>query len=254
MVLDIIENSFGIIRKQPKVLLPYVINLIPAILITGMLYFFIQDMLPLIAGEYSTELVYSLLAKYAIPFVVFMLISFLIGAFVSGFYPDMARQAFTKRSIMLSESLAVAKKKFGAILWTSTILILLIMPVSAAWFVLLFVPVIGIFLFLVASVVILSAAIPGLYMIMPVVVLENLSGLAAIKRSFALARNRKLSIWGINIVMGIIAVVLHFLEYVPYLGLVLSPLIAMFLVSWMMLAVTTYYFMRIKNKSKLALK
>jgi len=254
MVANVLVYSFNLIRKKPKIVLPELLYWIVLALVIVLFYLVSINMTNFFIPAKSS-LVYTNLISNLIPFSIFMILIFVVAVYIQGIYPDIVRQAFTKKDIVLTESFKTARKRFCSLLWTNILLILLIMLIIGGAAALLIgmlgilkivSPLIGIMLvlgFIVATIF----GIPGIYMLSTVVVLENLSGIAAIKRSFALSRGRVLSIWGVIFLIGIFSMGLYVLILVPVIGLLLYVPISLFVATWSKNASTSYYFLREKK-------
>jgi hypothetical protein len=250
MVADIVKYSFNIIRKKPKIILPQLLSFIPLFLFAVLFDFASGDFIELVPGT-SQEGFTNVVIKYFVPSVAIFIISALVTVFINGVYPEIIRHAFYQKDVVLSAALNKSKARFRSMLWTHYVLLMLLLaPLVAAGFALaliaLLVPLIFL-LFAIGAIIAIVYVVPGIYMLSTVVVLENLSGIEAIKRSFALSRGRMLSIWGAILLIGIFSIGLYMLILLPMIGVLLYLPVVLFAAAWGISTPSVYYFMRVKK-------
>lgn len=254
MVLDIIEYSFSLLKNRPKVLLPQVLGWIPAAFFGVIFYFAFLDAMKAGFSNPATTVI-SLMVKYAAPLVAAVILSYLVTAYIQVVYPDIVRQAFAGKNISLVRAFAAAKSRFWSMVWTDfLVMMLLILGILGiagitALFSMLPPALSGVssLVLIIAVLAVVVYIVPGFYMLSTAVTLENLSGLNAIKRSFALAEGRKLSIWGVVFLIVMFSFAISFIQSIPVVGIFLALPANAIIMAWSMNASTTYYFMRVKN-------
>ena len=233
---NLFNNAFRAIKTEPKILLPLVLNWIPAAVISTALSFMASDFI----NKYSLDKLISAARKdglglivqllqeniYLIALVVFAAsTSIFISSFVNAVYPTLSYQIYYRKKILISEAVSIAKKRYLKVLWTNIVLstlsisaILGIIVIGAVLFAVLAIAggIIGI---LVDSLILLIVGLLFIVLIIyitlmqvilePIVVIENIYGLSAIGKSYSLLKGKFFEVL-IFIILLIIANSLYF--------------------------------------------
>lgn len=249
----VLEFSFGLFKRDPKVVLPNVLNWIPSALLAILTlqgasivgkWVNLETFQQVLSNKallweiINTILVY---VAIAIPIVIASVIVSLILACV---YSDITRQAYTKRKILLTQSFSVAKSRFLPLLWTYFLEFLIIALIFGGLFGIGFVGgITGLILAIIVGVIVILLAVFFFYETPAIVVLENKSGLEAIKRSCSIARHNFWSLVMVILIVGIIvSTVSNSLGSVPYIGLILSNIAGLFLNTWNSMIPAIFYY------------
>jgi hypothetical protein len=254
MVFEVIEYSFSLMKRQPKILLPQVLSWIGTVIVSALVYFALLDLISMGA---NMQTFLFLINKYLGLFIGAFTISMLLMVYVQSIYVEIVKQAFSKKRIMLNEAFSAGWKAFFRLLWTNIVFVVLVLGIVVAVVALVLIgsaisPIVGTIFLLVAMIAGLAGivyALPGLFLFSSVVVLEKASGLKAIRRSFRLSNGRKLSIWVIFILLGIFGIALSFIAYIPVIGIILTLPIYAITYTWSFVAPTVFYF-RVEKKMK----
>jgi len=259
MVFEVIEYSFNLMKNHPKILLPQVLIWLVTVSATTMIYFAVLDLIPLIPQLTAQDpavltQIFSVLGNYLYPLFFVITLAWLVNTYVQVVYPDITKQAFTKKNIQLNQAFSVASSKFLRLLWTQIVLFLLligVVSVSVMIFIVLAIvsPIIATIILGLVLFVAIVYVFPGLFLLVPVVVLENRVGLVAIKRSFQIAKGRVLSIWILIVILAIFIGLISLVTNLPGIGIILILPISAITSTWMVLLAPTFYFV-VEKKMK----
>jgi hypothetical protein len=257
--------KFGVwlMRKEPKIVIANTLNWIPSALMMILLAQAVIDLTGLADSISSAEAagtvadmsiiydLFAIIAKYIVVAIPLIIARWVVDAFLRCTYVDITRQAYSRRSIALGGAFSAAKSRFLSLLWTNVVqaVLILIMIVgvviaslipsflfgSLAIFVL---PIGGIVLF-----VLIVLAVAFMYEVPAVVVLENRSGLDAVRRSYEITRANVWRTFAVILVMSIvIGVVNNALQRVPYVDSVLLMFAGLFLGTWKDMMPAVFYY------------
>ncbi len=233
---NLFNNAFRTIKTEPKILLPLVLNWIPASIISVAISIMASEFI----NKYSLDKLISTVKKDGLGFIIQLLqeniylialvilaasTSIFISSFVNAVYPTISYQIYYRKKILISEAVSIAKKRYLKVLWTNIIFGILSM---VAIFGTIFLAIVlfavlaalgGIAGILVGS---LTSLIVGLLTIAliiyislmqvilePIVVIENTYGLSAIEKSYSYLKGKFFEVL-IFIVLLIIANGLYF--------------------------------------------
>ena len=241
LFLDLVMESFKKIAAQPKVVAANLLQLIPAALFFGVLLWLfgslistlnisIEDLFlspetvaPKVASQldniFSFFLFTALLFGAAVLAVV--VVSIIVGALVNGTMLESARQA-RGGSVSLAGAFEVAKSKTIPLVTTSLVVALLFLGLVVGVLVLSIVPILG----TIVGFVLLAYVALRLYVVNAVVVFEGLSGVDAVKRSWAITQGSVWTVAGVLFTVGFSSVILSsVLNLVPVAGQLMDSLL-----------------------------
>lgn len=251
--------SFDLARREPKILLPNILRLIIAFFTLTLGAGYIASLQSLAqAGSPSFSEMMNILVPYFTFLAPIIIVSIVVTVFLSGIYIDIVRQARSRKSIMLNNAFSVGKSKFLPILWTGFLEALIILALfpglflasfAAGFFIGGIAGVIVLFSGVIASTVLFLFSLVFFYEMPAVVVLENLSGLDALRRSYKIARKH---FWQMALVMLIIGFATSLASFafnsVPYVGIILSSLAGLFLYAWQEMTPAAFYYEYARKK------
>lgn len=214
---NLFNNAFRTIKTEPKILLPLVLNWIPASIISVAISIMASDFI----NKYSLDKLLSTFEKEGIWFITQLLqentylialvilaasTSIFISSFVNAVYPTISYQIYYRKKILISEAVSIAKKRYLKVLWTNIIFGILSM---VAIFGTIFLAIIlfavltiagGIAGVLIGSITSIIAVLLFIALIVyitaiqiilePIVVIENIYGLPAIEKSYTLLKGK----------------------------------------------------------------
>jgi hypothetical protein len=257
----VLEFSFGLFKRDPKVVLPNVLNWIPF----ALLYMLLLQGANVFSKGVSLETFQQILSNRAlfmklidrILFYVAMGISIVIASVIISLillcvYSDITRQAYTKKKISLTKAFSVAKSKFLSLLWTCFLEFLIVILTLLLLIPLAFIDgIVGIIFTITAGFVVVFLYIIFFYETPAVVVFENKSGLEAIKRSYIIAKRNFWSLTVIVLIVGIIVnIILRSLASIPYVGFILYNAAKLFLDTWRLMIPSLFYYEYEKGRKK----
>ncbi len=260
----VLEFGFSLIRNEPKIVLPAVLNWLPHVLLLILSFQFftsIKEILNLYTLEQlskDTNLIWKILPSilpYILATIPVAIISLFIYLLLMCIYSDIIRQAYTHKNISLVRAFLIAKLWFLSILRTYLIgfaillgigaIIILIIGGLSIWILSkgivysVFWMIFCIFIGIASVMVILTL----FYEIPAVVVVENKSGLEAILRSLNIGKR---NFWQL---LSVILVAIFFtifikntLSYVPYVGTLLDNLAGLILTAWNLMIPAVFYY------------
>jgi len=255
----VLEYSFGLFKRDIKVVLPNVLSWIPSALLSLILFQATSTLGKMVSLE-TFEKIFTdvnLLWQIIQTVLVYVMISipvFILSAVISIFlycaYSDITRQSLKRQQISLASSFAVAKTKFWPLAWTYTVEFLIGLLVFGTLLALgIFGGLIGIALAIFAGVIALFLMIMFFYETPAIVVLENRSGWEAVKRSYEIGRKNLGSLFIVVLIVGLISgVVTNGMASIPYFGLVISNLALLFLDAWKYMIPNLFYYEYGKKK------
>ncbi len=251
--------SFDLARREPKILLPNILRLVIAFATLALGAGYIASLQSLAQTESpSFGEMTDILVPYFTSLAPVIIASVVVTVFLSGVYIDIVRQARSRKNIVLNNAFSVGKSKFLPILWTGfleSLIILALFPglflasLSAGIFVGGVASVVILFGGIVASMVLFLLSLVFFYEVPAVVVLENLSGLDALRRSYKIARKH---FWQMVLAMLIIGISTSLVTFafnsVPYVGIILTSLAGLFLTAWQEMTPAAFYYEYARKK------
>ncbi len=259
MGLEVIEYSFSLIRKHPKIILPQVLNWVNTAIITVLAYFALADFSSLLTnqGLSAYQGFLQLFYNYLAPFALALILMLLTAVYVQSVQANIVKQAFSGKSIALNKAFSDGKEGFLRLLWSFIVLfgiVLGILFLIIILYVIAFLAhpvVVAVFsiIMILAGIAALLYFLPGIFLIVPVSVLEKKSGFGAIKRSCQLSKGRKLTIWAIMILLLLFMFAISLITAIPVAGTVLVLPVYAFINTWYDNTITSFYFM-VEKKAK----
>ncbi len=227
---NLFNNAFSAIRTQPKILLPLVLNWIPAAVISVAISLIASD----IIKEYTLDRLRSAFGADPIGFtlallknysshsgfiILALLLSIFIFSFVNAVYPTLSYQIYYRKKILLSEAVSTAKQRYLKVLWTNILFGIISMSAVFGTIILAIVlfavlaiagGVVGILLGGIAALIAvilliaLAAYITPMWVVLePIVVIENLSGLSAIEKAHKILKGKLGEVWIFIILLAV---------------------------------------------------
>jgi hypothetical protein len=257
----VLEFSFGLFKRDPKIVLPNVLNWIPSALLTML----ILRAASVIAKWASLETFGQILSNrtlfleminmilvYIVVAIPVIIASFIVSLILTCVYSDITRQAYTKRKVLLTQAFSVAKSRFLPLLWTYFLEFVIVALTFGALICLGFIGgIVGIISAIVVGGIVILLAVFFFYETPAIVVLENKSGLEAIKRSCFIARH---NFWSLVIIILIVSIIITTvrsgLDSVPYIGFILSGVAELFLNTWKLMIPALFYYEYEKRNKK----
>ena len=257
--------KFGpwLMRKEPKIIIANTLNWIPAALMMMLLAQAVIDLTGFADSVASAEAVgavadislvyelFAIIAKYIVVAIPLIIARWLVDAFLRCTYVDITRQAYSKNSISLGDAFSAAKSRFLSLLWTNVVQALLILIVVAGIVIVSLIPAVffgGLVVMLlpigaILLVVAVLLAVAFMYEVPAVVVIENRSGLDAVRRSYEITRA---NIWRAFAVMFVLSVVIgvvnNVVQRVPYVDSILLLFAGLFLGTWRDMTPAVFYY------------
>lgn len=248
----VLEFSLGLFKRNPKVALPNVLNWIPSALLSILILqaasavgaWNIQSVQQALGDTALLLDMLKTILAYAVIAIPIVIASAVVSSILACVYSDVARQAYTRRKVKLIGAFSIAKSRFLSLLWTYVLEFLVVVLTFVALVGLgLVVGATGILIAMVFGVIAILLAVFFFYETPAVVVLENKSGLEAIKRSYEIARHNFWPLVIITLIVGIIAsTVTSGLNNVPYVGFILSNVAGLFLGAWNSMTPALFYY------------
>lgn len=211
---------WNIIKKQPKVIIPIFLLLIPEVLLISILSGVLEDQYisSWISHPENFTFPYQKIVIYGVYFLLVLVIFFLVNTLVKVFYQEVVFEKNKSLKNLLKKSYS----SFWKMLWTDIIkdIILLLLFISSIGFLLLGFLLKSFFalwivLFALAIILFILVAIL-LYPLPAIVVKEKASGLKAIKRSIKFSKRNFLDLAILLFIIGIITqIVSRILSPIP---------------------------------------
>lgn len=249
----VFEFSFGLFKREPKVVLPNVLTLIPSGLLSILILHGAGMVGRWLNGRGIQELftnptlLFELIRAvltYVIVAISILIASGLISILLLCLYSDVVRQAYTRKKILLTQAFSTAKSRFLPLLWTYFLELLIIGLIFGGLFGLgLIGGIIGIVVAMIVGIILILLVLIFFYEIPAIVVLENKSGIEAIRRSFSIGRR---NFWSLVLIFFIVGIVLNTvigsLASIPYVGFAVSILAGLFLNAWSSMIPALFYY------------
>jgi hypothetical protein len=254
--------SFGLFKRDLKVVLPNVLNWIPSALLSMLIlqgasvaskWASLETFQQILNNRTLLWEIINMILVYVVIAIPIVIASMIISLMLVCVYSDITRQAYTKRKVLLTHAFSVAKSRILPLLWTYFLEFLIVALTFGALIGLGFVGgIVGIILAIIAGVIVILLAILFFYETPAIVVLENKSGLEAIKRSYSIVRHNFWSLVIIILIVGIIVnTVSGALASVPYIGFILSSVVGLFLNTWNLMIPSLFYYEYEKGKQEI---
>lgn len=256
----VLEFTFGLFKKEPKIVLPNILEWVPTALFLALIlhgawtfskFLSLERIQQLLGTALFWELVKTALV-YVVIGIPILILFIIISILLDCVYSDITRQAYSKKKIFLTKAFSVAKSRFLSLLWTYFLQFLIVVLILSAFFGLgLFLIVIrigiigfiGLILLIILGAITVLLAFVFFYETPAIVVLENKSGLEAIRRSYSIARNNFWSLVAVMLIVFIVTgLVTSGLASIPYVGLIISSLAGLFLSTWNSMIPALFYY------------
>lgn len=255
MVIEIVEQSVTIIKKNPKTALPYTLSWIPAAMLNLIVLIAAMDLSGYLTPENiiltlrNIPLILKLIVPYLLASVPVIILMILVSIFLEAVYPFLVQQYFLKKRVLISVAFSPAKSRFLPLLWSYTLLFLLLIVAFIPLVFLLFAGLFGLLLAVIGFFIIGITAALAYWLLNTVVVLENLSGLKAIRRSFDISKRFFLQTVALVTILSIILIVVSLsFGSVPKIGFILSMIASLFTYSLFTISRTVFYYNYEKKK------
>lgn len=270
MVIErILESSFSLFKKYPKIVLPNVLLWIPTALFSLLMFHGIFRFSSILNWEYilsvadnptTLKSIFFRILKDLLVYGIFTIPIFILSVVINLFnicvYSDIVNQVYLGHKIMLVNAFFKAKSKIVSLSWTYFLEILITL---AVFFVFVLVGIIGeaflilarleimalfgIIFMLLGLLIIAIMVIVFFYEVPVIVVVENKSGLNALKRSSEIGRQYFWSIIIIIIILIISTFIIRFsIRNIPHIGFILVYPINLFLTAWVWMTPALLYF------------
>ncbi len=248
MAIKVLEYSAGLIKKNPKILLPSMLSLIPIALFYLLFAAAAKEF-----SAYNIDMLKALLLnipmllKVVMPYLLALLAIFIvsvaIGIFVKAVYPTIVQQSFTKKPLLLSYAFSATRKRFLPLLWTYFLLVVLAIAAMLPIILLMALGIPGIVLGIFAVFALLIIIIMAVWVLDAVVVLENVSGIEALRRSFDITKRFFWEAMGLLIILSVISFVISLsFSSVPEIGYILQIIASLLVSSASEICQSTFYF------------
>ena len=261
---DALGYGLSLIRRQPKILVPVLIQLAMLVALGGLVYLSLSSMLKggalSLLSLTSMTSVFAALAGALIVLVVGVIIYYLISVLLIAMFIDLARQGYSG-NISLGNAFKVAKKRYAAFFAAGILAAIIIGILQFVLQIIITyaassVAFLGGLIALVVSVV-FFVVVFLFYEISVAVVIENNGPIDAIKRSIEIVKMHFLELIAILVVVAIIGY--GFLVGLPGIIFLLSPtaliipavivfvILLLFLTTWSMSLPVAYYHNYVKS-------
>lgn len=238
----VLEFSFSLFKKDWRIVLPNVLSWIPSALINLLILYGLNSVFTLILLEISPVEIFKTILFYAFLVIPLLLASLFLGLFLQCVYCEIARQAYSGKKVSLVKSFEVGKNKFLSLFGTYLLAFVLLLFLNLILVPLIFFGNFGLIFFIIFAIILNFSAFILFYEIPATVVLENLSGMDAIKRSIDLGRK---NFWSLVLIIFlaffIVGIVNSSLSQIPYIGLIISNIGSLFLNAWIFMLPATFY-------------
>jgi hypothetical protein len=250
--IEAFEKSFGMIAKNPKVVLPATLRLMIISFYLFYLLFFWRffDSHTGLMEKIKMFLLYEdegalgsfgnfkfFLKNYSAYIFAFLLGLFLISAIYLGldiflelFYTSSMKQYHSRKKVDFNQSLVASWKFFWKLFytWMLAFIAILLSAIVATIF-LIFLPILGFFAFLF----LISFFALILFMLPSIVAFEKKSGIEALKGAVNFVKENFFSLFGVLIVFVVLQfIVLFSISSIPLFGYFAYLIIDMFFVCW----------------------
>lgn len=243
----VLEFSFSLFKKDLKIVLPNVLNLIPSALLSLIILQGFNSITTSLFIKSKEMLLKSILFYLSLGIVVFIA-SILISIFLLCVYCDITRQAVKKKKISLVNAFEVGKSKFFKFLSTSLLAFVIVVLIEILFIPLIFLGAVGLLVIIILIVVTNLIAFVFFFEIPAVVVLEDKEGIEAIRTSYEIGRKKFWSlILALFLVLFISGIVNSALSQIPFIGIIITSIAGLFLNTWIEMLPTTFYFFEFKQ-------
>lgn len=225
-VSRIFENAFGILKANPKIILPFFILM----LLIGVLSVYLSFSLSNAATSAGINTVHAFFSMVLTNpgAVLLLMLIIIIGVFVSPLpvtmYISIADQSYEKATVSLARAFAVAKKNYSNMLFLSVFIMIFWMGVLALLAAVFALPavitgagvgtVLWILIGVVVSLVVLVVLTLCFYEASTVLILEKLAPVDAVSRSFQIGTKRLKLLFKILLFTILVTVVFIVLDVV----------------------------------------
>ncbi|MDE1849681.1 MAG: hypothetical protein KGI00_03035 [Candidatus Micrarchaeota archaeon] len=276
---DLYTRGFGILKDNPIALVP-VVAIFFAVFLVAMIAaaiavaFFVD-----LGGASSSAGIASILVPAILAVVIIvLLLSLSVGVIIQGMYVAIAQQGLRGR-ISLQDAFDLSLKRVKDLFLFNILCILIVAVIAIAVIAIsmgsiesllsylrgysqgtgssiaLILAVLGTILPMVIEFWIAMFVINiAIYAAVPLIVLEKLGPLKAVRRSIGIAKKRYLSIISVQLLGAIVFGALYglqvFLNFIPLLGWIASVAISIFGTAWMQIIPTLFYFSYVKGKPR----
>lgn len=253
----ILSSGFKIIKKQPKVVLPNILSLIPItlfylLLLSGLSKF--VDLLEVggIESLSNLDVLIPLLKsglRYSIMGIPIFFLWLLIHSFLESLYPSIAWLAQRGR-VSLSKAFSVGYRRMLPLVWTyflGAIVLFLIFGIAiglivGSFFINRLIGTVLLIPCILASIPLFLCIKMVFWLLPPIVVIKNQSGINALKTSVKLIKNNLWETILIIIILSIVGTVIHaILNKIPAVGFLLSLIAGLFIGTWSSIVKTIFY-------------
>lgn len=273
-VFDVVGQSFDVIKKNPIVILPYLVYvavvIILALIFVGYAFSSIHPVLSTLRQSMTganfttaraafhvalTSLPRSIIPSIIIGLIVFVIIVLLIAVFLSGIYVSIGSDFIKNKKISLSAAYETVKARY----------VDLICAVILACLICLALTVIFVLLIIAASAILPIAILIGIifvvlliwleilfFQIGPVVIIEGKTAVAAVQRSIEIGSEHIWSILGLFVVLIVIDVIIGLAGSIPIIGSIISIVGAILFGITVMLTLPVFYCLYVAKKTKAA--
>lgn len=253
MVIKVLEYAAGLIKKKPIVVLPSMLSLIP-IAMSYLLFaaaakeFSAYDMSMLRTLLLNIPMLLKAVVPYLLALLAIFIVSVVIGIFVKAVYPTIVQQSFTKKALLLSSAFSAARKRFLPLLWTYFLLIVLAIAAMLPVIFLMALGIPGIILGIFGIFALIVVIIMAVWVLDAVVIIEKISGIEALKRSFDISKRFFWEAMGLLILLAIISFVISLsFSSVPEIGYILQIIASLLVSSASEICQSTFYFIHEKK-------
>jgi len=252
--IEAFEKSFGMIVKNPKVVLPATLRLMIISFYLLYIFFFwkIFDSHTGLIERVKMFLLYEdkealgsfgslklLLENYSSYIFVFLLGLFLISiiylsfdAFLNLFYAFSMKQYYDRKKIYFDQSLDASWKHLWKLFYTWMLAFIIILLSLIANVLIIFIPIVGIFAFFTFFFLILLFALI-LFVLPSIVAFERKNGIEALKGAANFVKENFFSLFGVLIVFVVLQFIFLFsISSIPLFGYFAYLIIDVFFICW----------------------
>lgn len=249
--------TFGIrlLFYESKIIYPSILSLLPTALfailfafsLTKVTDFLLVHKIEDIVTNRSVllQLLNNLVPNFVLLFVL-GLFSLVIFAYLVCVYSDIGRAKYRKRKVDLALTLSSSWQRVYPLLSSYFLGFFLILSFSIVLF-LISIPLKTFFAFTLILIIIALVSIPVFWILPAVVVFENKSGFDSLKRSLQISKQFPLKLYATIIILEIIVFLIdRLLLYLPFAGIYASMISRLFLLSWRILTIPSFYYENVK--------
>ena len=276
---QLFSESFNDIISNPKILLPYIILGVLVVAIAFILiltifsstlasFYNLNNKTVSINSTYNisntlqnSNFSFNAILLHISEVIIFIsILSFIISVFVNATLIAVAEQLKTKTKVNLITAFKRGSSRYLSLL-AAGILIFIIMSVILGGLLFLAISfissfgviglILGVILIIIAIILFVLLSI-SFFIVNPLIIIEELGPIKAIKKSFNICYNKKLDVFLLLIIASIIDFLVYLIivlvNFIPILGLVLGFVIGVFVSTWFIL-VPVYFYYALKNKT-----